>query len=54
MIYLLLCLCAIALAYAHGWHHGVRWLKNTIERECNVTIDDFIVITRKAADGENA
>lgn len=54
MIYILFCCAAIALAYAYVWHHGVRWLKNTIERECNVIIDDPIVITRNAADGENA
>ena len=46
-------LCAIAITYAYGWHQGVLWLKKNIERECNVTIDDHIVITRKDTDGEN-
>lgn len=37
---------AIALAYFYGWHHGARWYKNTIERECNVTIDDTKELAR--------
>ena len=47
MIYFLFFCAAIVLAYSYGWHHGARWCKDTIERKCNVTIDDPIVITPK-------
>lgn len=50
MIYFLLFCAGIALAYSYGWHHGARWLKNTIERKCNVTIDGTIIITSKEHD----
>lgn len=41
-------LCAVlVLAYIYGWYHGVKWCKNTIERECNVTIEAPFVITPK-------
>lgn len=50
MIYFLLFCAGIALAYSYGWYHGARWLKNTIERKCNVVIDDTIIITSKEHD----
>ena len=41
-------LCAVlVLAYIYGWYHGAKWCKNTIERECNVTIEAPFVITPK-------
>lgn len=41
----MLLLVALYVAYQWGWHAGARWLKETIEREANVTIDCDMRIT---------
>lgn len=41
----ILLLVALYVAYQWGWYAGARWLKKTIEREANVTIDCDMRIT---------
>lgn len=41
----ILLLVALYVAYQWGWYAGACWLKKTIEREANVTIDCDMRIT---------
>lgn len=46
-------LVVLYVAYQWGWHAGARWVKETIEREADVTIDFDMRITPNQPEKEH-